>query len=90
MYDQLEAPQQVHDNISHFGGDPSNIILIGQSAGAMSIEIMYESKLTHGLFSIVIMMSGGGYITKIPILKLLGCRTRKEVQRTSGRLLHAL
>lgn len=87
LYDQLAALHWVHENISHFGGDPSNIILIGQSAGAMSIEIMYESKLTRGLFSKVIMMSGGGYITKIPILKSLGCRSRKEVQRTSGRLL---
>lgn len=87
LYDQLAALQWVHENISYFGGDPSNIILIGQSAGAMSIQIMYESRLTRGLFSKVIMMSGGGYITKIPILKSLGCRTKKEVQRTSAKIL---
>ena len=87
MYDQLAALKWVHENISNFGGDPSNIILLGQSAGAMSIEILYESRMTRGLFSKVIMMSGGGYITKIPILKKLGCRTKKEVQRTSARIL---
>lgn len=53
----------------------------------MSIQRMYESRLTRGLFSKVIMKSGGGYITKIPILKSLGCRTKKEVQRTSVKIL---
>lgn len=87
LYDQLAALKWVKENISNFGGDPSNIVLAGQSAGAMSIQILYESKMTRGLFSKVIMMSGGGYITQIPILKSLGCRTKKQVQRTSARVL---
>ncbi|KAK8841934.1 hypothetical protein M9Y10_026888 [Tritrichomonas musculus] len=90
LYDQLAALKWVHENISNFGGDPSNVILAGQSAGAMSIQILYESKMTRGLFSKVIMMSGGGYITKIPILKKLGCRSKRNVQRTSARILYML
>lgn len=91
LYDQLAALRWVHENISFFGGDPSNVTLIGQSAGAMSIEILYESSMARGLFSKVIMMSGGGFITKIPILKSLGCRKKSEVRRTSARvLLHTL
>ena len=91
LYDQLEALKWVKDNIAYFGGDPSNVTLIGQSAGAMSIEILYESSMAKGLFSKVIMMSGGGFITKIPILKSLGNRKKSEIRHTSSRvLIHAL
>nr|WP_162259417.1 carboxylesterase family protein [Phycicoccus sp. Soil803] len=40
MTDQMAAIEWVHRNIREFGGDPESIVLAGQSAGAMSIEVM--------------------------------------------------
>lgn len=40
MTDHLTAINWVHDHIAEFGGDPNNITLFGQSAGAFSIEVM--------------------------------------------------
>lgn len=60
LYDQITAVRWVKDNISAFGGDPNNITVMGQSAGAMSIQLHCLSKLTEGLFQKAVMCSGGG------------------------------
>ena len=60
LYDQLAALQWVHDNIAAFGGDPDNVTIMGQSAGAMSVQQHCLSPLTDGLFSKAVMSSGGG------------------------------
>ena len=38
LYDQYTAIKWVKHNISAFGGDPDNITIMGQSAGAMSVQ----------------------------------------------------
>lgn len=60
LYDQLTAVQWVKDNISSFGGDSENITLMGQSAGAISIQYLCLSEKCRGLFKRAVMMSGGG------------------------------
>ena len=60
LYDQLEAIRWVHRYISEFGGNPNNIMLFGQSAGAMSIQQHCLSPLTKPYISKVYMASGGG------------------------------
>lgn len=64
LYDQLTAIKWVKENISSFGGDPNNITIMGQSAGAMSVQQLSLSPLSKGLFQKAIMSSGGG-INKI-------------------------
>ena len=60
LYDQLTAIKWVHDNISAFGGDPENMTIMGQSAGAMSVQQHCMSPLSAGLFHSAVMSSGGG------------------------------
>jgi len=60
LYDQLTAIQWVHDNIASFGGDPDNVTIMGQSAGAMSVQQHCLSPLSEGLFHKAVMSSGGG------------------------------
>ncbi len=60
MYDQIAALQWVRDNIKEFGGNPENITVMGQSAGAMSVLNLCISPLTDGMFAKAVMNSGGG------------------------------
>lgn len=60
LYDQMTAIKWIKDNIASFGGDPDNITIMGQSAGAMSVQQHSLSPLTDGLFQKAIMSSGGG------------------------------
>ena len=72
LYDQMTALQWVQKNIRAFGGDPDNVTLMGQSAGAMSVQQLCVSPLTNGLFHKAVMSSGGG------VSKLLGSKATSE------------
>lgn len=61
ILDQIAALRWVYDNIECFGGDPDNITVFGQSAGAMSVQTLISSPLTDGMIAKAIMQSGGGY-----------------------------
>jgi len=60
LYDQSKAIEWVHNNIAQFGGDPDNITIFGQSAGAMSVKYQVSSPITRDFISKAIIMSGGG------------------------------
>lgn len=60
LFDQIAALQWVNKNIAAFGGDPDNVTIMGQSAGAMSVQSLCVSPLTDGLFAKAVMSSGGG------------------------------
>ncbi|WP_392558728.1 carboxylesterase/lipase family protein [Orbus mooreae] len=60
LYDQLAAIKWVKQNIAEFGGDPNNITIMGQSAGANSITALIASPLSKGLFQKAIIESGPG------------------------------
>ncbi|MBR0756395.1 carboxylesterase family protein [Bradyrhizobium jicamae] len=58
LRDQLAALRWVKANIAAFGGDPDNVTLFGESAGAMAVGILMASPLAHGLFHKAIGQSG--------------------------------
>lgn len=60
LLDQIAALNWVKRNISAFGGDPDNVTIAGQSAGAACVQALICSPLTEGLFAKAIMQSGGG------------------------------
>jgi len=58
LLDQIAALQWVRKNIANFGGDPTNVTLGGQSAGAIDIAQLLRSPMAHSLFQKAILESG--------------------------------
>ena len=69
LHDQLTAIQWVRRNIAAFGGDPDNITIMGQSAGAMSVQQHLLSPLSRGTFRRAVLSSGGGVSKLMPNTK---------------------
>lgn len=58
LLDQIAALKWVKENIKKFGGDPENITIGGESAGAFSVSNLMVSPLSKGLFQRAILESG--------------------------------
>jgi para-nitrobenzyl esterase len=61
LLDQLAALTWVKRNIAQFGGDPDNVTLFGESAGAIDAARLMTSPLSAGLFRRVISESGPAF-----------------------------
>lgn len=57
--DQIEALRFVNRNARAFGGDPSNVTVMGESAGAVNVWALMVSPLSTGLIDKAIPLSGG-------------------------------
>ena len=58
MMDIVKALEWVRDNIAHFGGDPSNVTIFGQSGGGGKVSTLMAMPSAKGLFSKAIVESG--------------------------------
>ncbi len=67
LLDQVAALQWVQDNIARFGGDPGNVTVFGQSAGAFNIMALLAAPQANGLFHKAIAQSG--YLNTVPRAK---------------------
>jgi carboxylesterase type B len=61
LLDQVAALEWVRENVAAFGGDPGNVTVFGQSAGAMSIGSLLAMPGAAGLFRRAIAQSGGAH-----------------------------
>lgn len=57
LLDQIKALEWVRQNVSAFGGDPDNVTLAGESAGAASVSALCTSPLAKDLFRRAILES---------------------------------
>ena len=59
MLDQVLALHWVKDNIEAFGGNPKDVTIMGESAGANSVALHMVSPKSKGLFKKAILQSTG-------------------------------
>ena len=101
LFDQLVAIKWVRDNVAAFGGDKDRITIMGQSAGAMSVQQLCTSPLTDGMFCGAVMSSGcgmGSMLMSTPekvypfwseVMKRLGCLNLEQLRRVPPERLFA-
>lgn len=58
LKDQVAALKWVKENIANFGGNPNDVTIFGESAGASSVAYHLLSPMSKGLFHKAIMQSG--------------------------------
>lgn len=67
IMDTVAALKWVQRNIARFGGDPQNVTLFGESAGAGIVQILMGSPTATGLFEKGVSESGSGFSVLAPI-----------------------
>ncbi len=79
--DQIAALEWIKRNIAQFGGDPDNITVFGQSAGAASVQTLVTSPLSKYLPAKAIIQSGGG-ISETPVMRNTKLADAEELGKT--------
>jgi para-nitrobenzyl esterase len=78
LLDIIQALKWVGQNVEAFGGDPDNITLFGESAGAMNCLALLYSPQAKGLFHKVIAQSGSLRQTPIEVAEKFTADDRSE------------
>lgn len=84
LLDQIAALRWVREHIGSFGGDPGNVTLFGESAGAADIGYLLSSPLAEGLFQRAISESGGYLLQETATLADAAAAGRALAQALRG------
>ena len=96
LLDQKMAFKWVHENIANFGGDPDNVTIWGESAGAGSVTMQPLIKGSQQYFKKVIAQSGAptqtnsveeSIATTNDLMKALDCKTVADLMKVDARKL---
>ena len=96
LLDQVKALKWVHENIAAFGGDPDNVTIWGESAGAGSCTLLPLIPGSQQYFHRLIAQSGSVNLTRSPeeaiactekLMDALGCRTVADLLKVDGEKL---
>ena len=96
LLDQKMALKWVHENIAGFGGDPDNVIIWGESAGAASVTMLPLIPGSQQYFQKVIAQSGAPTQTNSveesiaatnDLMAALGCKTVADLLKVDARTL---
>jgi para-nitrobenzyl esterase len=96
LKDQLQALKWVHENIAAFGGDPDNVTIWGESAGAGSCTMQPLVPGSQQYFKRLIAQSGSVNLSRTPeegiactnrLMEELGCKTVADLLKVSGEKL---
>ena len=79
--DIIAATQWVQENAAAFGGDPDNLTLFGESAGAANIYALIKSPHTEGLLQRAILQSGALGPADMPTFELAQARSRAMFEK---------
>ena len=96
LMDQMMALKWIHENIAAFGGNPDNVTIFGESAGAGSVTLLPLIKGSHQFFKKVIAESGSPVFTRSTeqaiactneLMEALGCKTVADLQKVDVKKL---
>ncbi|MGZ3375473.1 MAG: carboxylesterase/lipase family protein [Phenylobacterium sp.] len=90
LMDQFAAIRWVHRNIGKFGGDPANVTIFGESAGAGSVQLLMAWPGAKGLIAKAISESGAGGEPLSPIRGVANSPEAAGEKWTAGLGLHDL
>lgn len=81
LLDQIAALEWVRANIGAFGGDPDNVTIFGESAGAMSVSTLLAVPRARGLFRRAVAQSGAAEnVTRATHARRIGERLAERLR----------
>ena len=95
LWDQALALEWIQENIRYFGGDPSRVTIMGESAGGWSVSLQILSPVARGFFRNAIQMSGAAlhdkfvvkpeqYVPKLLTgIRKVGCANEEDTSITA-------